>query len=40
MKMYEELKILFWECDDIVCESQREDLDDSNVDDSGWTGNY
>ena len=40
MKIYEELEMLFWLCDDIVCESGREDLDDPNVDDDGWTGNY
>lgn len=39
MKFYEELEMEFWYCDDVVC-SSREDLDDPNVDDDGWTGNY
>jgi len=37
MKRYEEWKIVFMPCEDVVCASVWGEWEDSNVDGDGWT---
>ena len=39
MKKYEQWTMELWQCEDVVCASIREELDDPNVDNNGWTEN-